>query len=84
MCDDLNLIDDFSGVLKCSDDVLAAQFRIAGHDLFNGISAGNHTQEVPHHDPRAADHGFPGANGWIDSIRFTASIVLDHHSLASS
>lgn len=66
MADDLDLIDDFSGVLYGGDDVLPTQFRIAGHDLVDGIPAGNHTQNVPHHDARAADHRLPRANSWID------------------
>ena len=59
MRDDLDLIDDLSGVLNGGNDVLPAQFWIARHDLVDGITTGNHTQDVPHHDARAADHGFP-------------------------
>ena len=66
MRDDLDLIDDVSGVLNGGDDVLSAQFRIARHDLVDGIPTGHHPQDVPHHDARAADDRLPRANGWID------------------
>jgi hypothetical protein len=66
MCDDLDLIDDVSGILNGGDDILAAQLRIARHDLVDGIPTGHHTQDVPHHDARATDHRLPRANGRID------------------
>jgi len=66
MCNDLDLVDDFSGVFQSGEDILSCQLWIAGRDLVDCIPAGDHAQDVPHHDACAADHRLSRANGWID------------------
>src|SRR6266849_5197010 len=68
--DDLLLVDHAAGIVKRADHVVAHQLRIRLQDPLDGVSTGDHAEDVLQHDARPANSWLAAANRRIytDSV----------------